>query len=80
MDFETQTHTILEALDLAHRWQVHYVAGTQGMKRFLAEKDAQMFLFGGCKDTTIRIDGGWVLEISKSIEIWENTAVYRGIS
>lgn len=23
MDFDTQSHTILEALDLAHRWQVH---------------------------------------------------------
>lgn len=25
MDFDTQSQTILEALDLAHRWQVHYV-------------------------------------------------------
>ena len=29
MDFDTQSHTILEALDLAHRWQVHYVAWTE---------------------------------------------------
>ena len=59
MDFETQTQTILEALDLAHRWQVHYVAGTQGMKRFfLAEKDDSDVFVWGCKDTTIRIDGG----------------------
>ena len=29
MDFDTQSQTILEALDLAHRWQVHYVAWTE---------------------------------------------------